>query len=120
MQTTHHNGKLYEVASFLPPAISKIGNKTFIVAGGMFECLAGTTRYDLVWQPTKKRQAKTQIVTLLTTTKASSNGKEQYNIVVTNQVATCSCIGFKYHRKCKHLRQALDENQLWDKTAYQE
>jgi len=33
----------------------------------------------------------------------SSNGKETYNVVNNAGSWTCSCVGFQYHRRCKHI-----------------
>lgn len=33
----------------------------------------------------------------------SSNGKETYNVVNNAGSWSCTCVGFQYHRRCKHI-----------------
>lgn len=85
----------------MPPAIMK-GNtgQTYIVAGKWIPVPDGTTREDMHKYVTYEQPVYDDIKTWQI---ASSSGST-YTVRCYNETRyTCTCVGFKFHKKCKHV-----------------
>lgn len=87
--------------SFHPPAIISIGGKTY-ACPGWHEIHEDTSIEELLsrWKKSfrglKSKAAKE--VRIL-----SSDGKREYIVSLKGNEWSCNCVGFKYHRRCKHI-----------------
>ena len=84
--------------STFPPAIARIGNKTYIVPDWK-EVSHGTTLSQITWNKPKappKVKVETKKVT-------GSRGAVYTLTKGPNGKWSCSCVGYGYRRFCKHV-----------------
>ena len=83
---------------------SSPSGKTYIVAGCMIPVPDGTTKADMhkyvTYEPSKPETE---------TWKIKSASGSTYTVTRRNGDFSCSCAGFKFYRKCKHIRGVIDE-----------
>ena len=99
----------YPIKVSMPPGLMKSphSGKTYIVAGCMIEVPDETTFADMHKYVTYERP---KIPNSTDTWKVKSSSGSTYTVVkLDNGEYTCTCIGFKYHRKCKHIRQVKNQ-----------
>ena len=91
----------------MPPALMKssVSGKTYIVAGCMIPVPDDTTREDMHKYVTYSRQNQTSKIWKI----KSSSGSTYTVTKRDNGNYTCTCAGFKFHRKCKHIAGVIDE-----------
>jgi len=93
------------------PAIVRISGKTFIANGSMIEAEAGITlqEADQLYPPaiivpkdqkvkTEKQDPKAKEYQVL-----SSKGDKSYTVSVENHSYSCTCPGYGWRRKCRHI-----------------
>ena len=88
----------------LAPAVTTIGDKTFVVGGGVewLEVPAETTLADIKWIAPKRK--KVTLPKMFTKEVPSSRGDKMYTLIVREDgVKSCTCSGFMYRRRCRHL-----------------
>lgn len=83
--------------SIYPPVIVTIASGTYICPGWR-RVPDNTTVSDIIWNPPARVNRP-----LLEAVIASSDGKSQYTVTNHNDIWSCSCTGFKYHKRCKHI-----------------
>ena len=89
------NSKLnFPVKVSMPPGLMKSSHsgRTYIVAGCMIPVPDGTTFAD--------------IHKFVTYTPPTYN---TYTVTMRNNRYSCDCAGYKFYRKCKHVKKAIDE-----------
>lgn len=94
----------------LSPAISPINGKTYVVGGGVpwLEVPAGTTLDQIKWiGPKRKKVSRPKVFSREV---PSSRGDKTYRVVVrTDDVKSCTCNGFMYRRRCRHVDEYKKE-----------
>ena len=83
---------------------SPASGKTFVVPAWI-EVPKGTTRDDIeiVGKPEEKQHYRSEH-------SINSKSGKTYRIVIDNKLGnSCECIGFMYHRSCRHLKQIISE-----------
>jgi hypothetical protein len=91
----------------MPPALVKgLGTgKTYIVAGCMIPVPDDTTREDMHKYVTYSRPKPASNIW-----KIKSDSGSTYTVTKRdNGNYTCNCVGFKFHRKCKHITRIMNE-----------
>ena len=91
----------------MPPGLVKSSHsgKTYIVAGCMIPVPDGTTAADMhkyVTYSPPKLDAKTW--------KVESSSGSTYTVTLRNSSFSCTCAGFKFCRKCKHIKKVVNES----------
>jgi len=106
--------KVYEVKSSLNPAIFKspATNKTYIVAGNQpwIEVPADTTLDKVRWTPIYEPQkapvsAREQVFQV-----EGSKGNKYTVKCRKNDIWSCTCAGFSFRGKCKHITKVMEDN----------
>lgn len=98
----------YPVKVSMPPAITRgPSGKTYIVAGCMIPVPEGTTRDDMhkyvKYERPKHDDVKTWKV-------ASSSGSTYTVKCYDGNRYTCECAGYKFYKKCKHIKGVINES----------
>ena len=96
----------YPVKVTMPPGLMKSphSGKTYIVAGCMIPVPDDTTFADMhkyVTYSLPKFDVQTW--------KIKSTSGSVYTVTRRNESYTCDCAGFKFYRKCKHVKKVMDE-----------
>lgn len=87
---------MIEVSGIYPPAIAKLGGKTYVVPS-YTEVPEGTTLDMIVWK---------RPVTVAPSYITKHVGKYIVTIYTSGRV-TCDCPGFTFRKKCKHSAEHL-------------
>jgi hypothetical protein len=98
----------YPIKVSMPPAITKgYSGTTYIVAGCMIPVPDGTTREDMhkyVTYEKKEYDVKSWDV-------KSSSGSTYKVKCYDGKKYTCNCPGFRFHKRCKHVNEVMNEYQ---------
>lgn len=125
--------KLPELKSFLPPALSKFGDKLYAVPMWV-EVPIDTTIEDIrkVWKKVEPKPSpgmycsneefeqwqngnwkpQTKVSNSITEKIKSSNGKSTYTVLYDNGNWNCECIGFSYRKTCKHVKEVQSNHKM--------
>lgn len=91
----------YPVRVSMPPALMKGADKTYIVAGCMIPVPHDTKKEDISKYVTYERHVHD-----IKTWKISSSSGSSYTVkCYDGERYTCSCPGFKFHKRCKHINK---------------
>jgi len=98
----------YPVKVTMPPALMKSNDrgKTCIVAGCIVPVPDGTTKEDMHKYVTYTRPSSN-----FQTWKIESNSGSMYTVTKRSNSFSCTCAGFKFYRKCKHINEVINEKQ---------
>jgi hypothetical protein len=97
-----------KVKSFLPPALITTPGGTYAVFGGNWISVPTTTTFEEVrnaWIPDRPKKEKS-VVKDVTVKISNSKGTDSYVVTYQRGMWSCSCPGFGFRRKCKHVDQA--------------
>jgi hypothetical protein len=99
----------YAMKTHYPPGIiqSSVDGKRYAVAGSTWlEIGPEVTQKELqeAWTPLKAKTVQPKIETKHFTVKSSRPGVE-YNVTQFGEYWSCSCPGFEFYKKCKHITQ---------------
>lgn len=86
--------------ALVPPAIARIGQKTYVVPDWL-EVPNGTTRAEVVWNRPSVTANAAKAATVVKVT--GSKGKVYSVTTHGNGKRTCDCPGYTYRRTCRHL-----------------
>ncbi len=92
-----------EIKSHYPPALVTLSGVTYAMPG--WNVVPNGITMDEIrdaWIDTSPVITKTKSVDV-TTTVVSSNGKKSYTVSSKNGTWHCTCPGFGFRRKCKHV-----------------
>ena len=91
--------------SFLPPGISILGGKTFVIPG-WHEVPNGTTLEEVHdhWVQTKPVQEEKPSHTIYETID-SSKGNKTYEVTFDGTWWNCTCVGFGFRKDCRHVQE---------------
>ena len=87
------------------PAIVRVGGKTFVAGGFMEEVSDGITMQE-VNQLYPRAKFVPPVVTKQETKEyqvVSSKGDKHYTVTYRNDSYSCSCPGYGWRRKCRHI-----------------
>ena len=101
------NSKLnFPVKVSMPPGLMKSSHsgRTYIVAGCMIPVPDGTTFADI-----HKFVTYTPPTYDVKSWKVKSSSGNTYTVTMRNNRYSCDCAGYKFYRKCKHVKKAIDE-----------
>ena len=95
----HHQYPPNPIRVSMPPALLKGHDQTFIVAGCMIPVPEGTTRADFDrWVIYERPTGPLQVFKV-----PSSSGGTYTVKQLRDKSWTCSCPGYKFHGRCKHI-----------------
>ncbi len=94
----------------VPPAIFRIGGKTYAIAGAWIEIPPETTFTDLnkyvVYTPGRIPARSTAVPMLKPKDDTVVLGRvEKYDIVRRKGKVCCTCPGFVFRKSCRHIRE---------------
>lgn len=112
--TYNEEGKII-ITSWYPPFLAHIGDKTY--ANEWTLVPQGTKLEDLVWQKSderirieearKAKHKETAAYANKTIVVPGSKPGTTYNVTVSiDGEMKCDCVGFGFHKKCRHLKIA--------------
>jgi len=106
----HNKKEKIRVVTDLNPVIAIIGGKTYVVGGSHWiEVPDDTTLDDIIWIDPMKKEMDRLKALRKTYEVLSSNQVDKYNVILEPNNNRCNCMGFKFHRHCKHLTNILNE-----------
>jgi len=93
------------LSSPFPPSIVQLASGRYLVGGdGWYKVDSSFTLQDARKLWTRKTAEPPPSTAARSTFRAlSSNGKKHYDVVLANGRWSCSCPGFEFHRRCKHI-----------------
>ena len=102
----------FKISSFLPPAISVIGGKTYVVPG-WHVVPEGTTLDEVYerWTQVKPKMEEKPTHTIDVMIDSSTAGK-QYNVTFDGTWWNCECPGFGFRKNCRHVKEVKKENNI--------
>ena len=86
----------------IPPAIMPGKEHDWIVAGCMIPVPKGTTREEMSRWVTYERSSSPMQVLKVPSSSGGTYTVHQWSV----DRWTCTCPGFKFHKRCKHVRRA--------------
>lgn len=106
------------IVSLYPPTVinSVVSGKRYAIFGGMkvgsgwYEVPADFTIEDARKHWKKMTFENSTNVKDNTWEVANSKGNGFYTVSVVDNVWSCSCVGFTYHRDCKHIKQKKNDS----------
>ena len=102
----------FKISSFLPPAISVIGGKTYVVPG-WHEVPADTT-LDEVYErwtrdlPEMEDKPTHSISEMID----SSTAGKQYEVTFDGTWWNCECAGFGFRKNCRHVKEVKAKHDI--------
>jgi len=103
-------GKDFKISSFLPPAISTIGGKTYVVPG--WHEVPEDTTLDEVYEHWTKYMPKMEdkpTHTIDVMVDSSTAGK-QYRVTFDGTWWDCECAGFGFRKSCRHTKEIKEKH----------
>lgn len=102
-----------KIYSFLPPTLITFPSGTYAISGSQWIPVPASTTFKEVqeaWVPMKSFAP--DIVTRSTKNfkVLSTNGKSYYEVIFKDGMWSCTCTGFGFRRKCKHIEQIKTTN----------
>ena len=98
--------------SYLPPAISVLGGKTWVCPGWQ-EVPEGTTLDEVYEKWTQYKPEMEELVQESIKEKVlSSKGDKEYTVVCNNGIWNCDCVGFGFRRTCSHIEQVKKKHRI--------
>jgi hypothetical protein len=99
----------------LPPAIVRLGGRSYVAAGCLIPCADELTREEaeklyIVERIDPDRYNKLPTDDLRVEVK-SSKGDKVYNVTRFGGQYSCECTGYGYRRRCRHIEQVKRDNQ---------
>jgi len=93
------------IKGFMTPTVIAVGSGTYVVSGSNWiSAPEGTTLKDVNWIPDRPIKEPSKVSTPRTWSIIGSNGTE-YEVKYEHGMWGCSCVGFGFRRKCKHIDQ---------------
>lgn len=91
--------------SFMPPGITKIGEKKYVVPG-WYEVPVSTTLKEVYerWEQDLPESEEKPTHTIEEFVK-SSKGDKDYSITFDGNNWNCTCAGFGFRRNCRHVTE---------------
>jgi hypothetical protein len=92
--------------SFLPPSITFVGGKTFVIPGWT-EVPSDTELDDVYkkWTKILPKVSQTDPEYDIHEFVPSSKGDKTYEVIFNNGTWNCECVGFGFRRDCKHVKE---------------
>ena len=97
-----------KVKSFLPPTLITTPSGTYAVFGGNWISVPKTTTFEEVrnaWIPDRPATKKVVSKQNLTFNVSNSKGTDSYEVTYINGSWSCTCPGYGFRRKCRHIDQ---------------
>lgn len=93
------------IQSSLAPTVITVNSGTYVVSGSQWIPVpAGTTLKDVNWISNRPKKEEPMIITTSRWPVVGSNGAN-YEVRYEHGLWNCSCVGFGFRRKCKHIDQ---------------
>jgi len=90
------------ITSNIAPVIVRTLNGYFAVSGNQwFPVTAETELSNIEWENTSSIPPKTIDPDIHLV--KSSDGKTDYAVKIQDGIPTCTCMGFSFHRHCRHI-----------------
>ena len=96
-----------KVKSFLPPTLIQTPRGTYAVFGGNWISVPSTTTLDEVrkaWIPDRPKKSAPSSKSISVKI-SNSKGTDSYDVTYQQGMWSCTCPGFGFRRKCKHVDQ---------------
>lgn len=96
---------MISIRSYLPPTVIEVNSGTYVVSGSQWiPAPKGTTLKEVNWISTRPKKEAPMIITTSRWSVVGSNGAN-YEVRFEHGMWNCSCVGFGFRRKCKHIDQ---------------
>lgn len=98
-----------QIKSFLPPTLITFPSGTYAISGSQWIPVPASTTFKEVqeaWVPMKSFAPEHTSSVYKEFTVPSSDGKSNYTVSFKDGMWSCTCTGFGFRRKCKHIDQA--------------
>lgn len=95
---------MVKIKSFLPPTIVETFSGRWMVADGNWLAIPTTVTLEMVRSAWVRDIPKKQVYDNNKWKVKGSKGNT-YTVSITNNNWSCTCTGFEFHRKCKHIEQ---------------
>lgn len=93
------------IKSFLTPTVVSVNSGTYVIAGNQWiPAPAGTTLKDVNWISDRIKKEVPKVLPIKTWTVKGSKDS-LYQVRYEHGMWNCSCVGFGFRRKCKHIDQ---------------
>ena len=91
---------MIEIKGSLNPTVVNTISGTYVVSGSNWKSVpVGTTLKDVKWINTNPKIKKS---------KPMSWKVKDYTVIFNKDFYSCTCLGYIYRRKCKHIKQISD------------
>ena len=101
---------MFTIKGTMNPTVVNTTSGTFAVSGSNWISVPeGTTLKDLNWIDTKPKIKKYKLKTWeIKSPSKSRPGKFNTYLVKFDGTYSCTCLGYTYRRKCRHIKQISD------------
>lgn len=102
-----------KIESVLPPTVitAPTNGTHYFVCGGVWQVVTQNfTLQDAYDNWIRKSYTKESVQKQDKIVRVkSSDGKKEYTVIVSNNKVSCSCTGFGFRNKCKHVNQVIQD-----------
>jgi len=103
----------FRISSFLPPGLTTIGGKTYVVPG-WHVVPEGTTLEEVNerWSKDMPKNIEETPEYKIYEMVDSSKGDKQYDVTFDGLWWSCTCPGFGFRRDCRHLKEVKQKHNI--------
>jgi hypothetical protein len=97
----------YAIKSLYPPIVVEVPSGRYAVSGSVWIPVTEdvtSKMVEAVWEPLYPRDETEHAIRKFEI--GSSRSSETYTVTERGGVWSCSCPGFEFHKKCRHVEQA--------------
>tara|TARA_Y100000780_G_C13415909_1_gene313772 strand:+ start:159 stop:446 length:288 start_codon:yes stop_codon:yes gene_type:complete len=91
---------MIEIKGYINPTVIKTNSGNYAVSGSNWKSVPeGTELKDIKWIDTTPKIKKSKLM---------SWRVKDYIVTFNNNFYSCTCLGYTYRRKCRHIKQISD------------
>ncbi len=96
----HYHLLMIEIKGYINPTVIKTNSGNYAVSGSNWKSVPeGTELKDIKWIDTTPKIKKSKLM---------SWRVKDYIVTFNNNFYSCTCLGYTYRRKCRHIKQISD------------